>query len=398
MLLILYKWIIIGGGIQGTTAAAHLLATNRTTQQDLVIIDPHDRPIENWKNCTKKIAMPFLRSPFVHHLDPSPFSLEKFAKKSTDSYKNAFLGPNKRPSIEVFNKHCEDLISVYGIEHCWMKGYVTNLQLIENKWNVNVNGNTSIIGDKVILALGLSEQTKWPKWAADLKLQRKEDVYHIFDKSLESLHNLKPSITIIGGGITAVHTALHLTSIFPGEVTLVTRHSFRIHDFDSNPGWLGPKYMKKFNETKDYSKRREMISNARNKGSITSELFVKVRRALRTGSLKLVIGEVKDVHYDEYLDQTVFKLSGQEKQPHYTRSIVLATGFENSVPGKSWLEPLIQEHQLKCAKCGYPIVNRHLEWTNNLFVAAALAELEIGPTARNISGARKAAEAIATSY
>jgi glycine/D-amino acid oxidase-like deaminating enzyme len=54
MLLFLCNWIIIGGGIQGTTVAAYLLATNRATKQELVIIDPHDRPIENWKNRTKK--------------------------------------------------------------------------------------------------------------------------------------------------------------------------------------------------------------------------------------------------------------------------------------------------------------------------------------------------------
>ncbi|MBM7659898.1 thioredoxin reductase [Bacillus mesophilus] len=392
----MYKWIIIGGGIQGTTVAAYLLATNTASQQELVIIDPHDRPIQNWKNCTKKIAMPFLRSPFVHHLDPSPFSLEKFAKNTEDRYRDTFLGPYKRPSLEVFNKHCDELISIYGIDQCWLKGTVTSLQLINRTWDVQVNGNTSIKGDKVILALGLSEQPKLPTWASDLKLQRNEQVFHIFDQSLESLHNLKPPITIIGGGITAVHTALHLSSIFPGDVTLLTRHSFRVHDFDSNPGWLGPKYMERFKETKDYSIRREMIRNARNKGSITRDLFVKVKRAIRTGSLKFEIAEIQDVRYDKSDDHIAIRHSEQDHSQLYTQSIVLATGFENDMPGKAWIDPFIQEHNLKCSKCGYPIVSHHLEWMDNLYVAGALAELEIGPTARNISGARKAAEAIVT--
>ena len=35
-----------------------------------------------------------------------------------------------------------------------------------------------------------------------------------------------------------------------------------------------------------------------------------------------------------------------------------------------------------------------LEWGPNLFVSGALAELEVGPIARNISGARVAASII----
>ncbi|XYI00028.1 hypothetical protein ACMHYB_09830 [Sorangium sp. So ce1128] len=47
---------------------------------------------------------------------------------------------------------------------------------------------------------------------------------------------------------------------------------------------------------------------------------------------------------------------------------------------------------LRCAACGYPIVSARLEWGPGLFVSGPLAELELGPTARNIAGARAAAE------
>ncbi|MBA2871841.1 hypothetical protein HNQ85_002116 [Anoxybacillus calidus] len=59
--------------------------------------------------------------------------------------------------------------------------------------------------------------------------------------------------------------------------------------------------------------------------------------------------------------------------------------------------PLIQDEKLKCAECGYPIVTETLEWAPNLYVAGALAELEIGLISRNISGARQAAKMIANS-
>lgn len=78
----------------------------------------------------------------------------------------------------------------------------------------------------------------------------------------------------------------------------------------------------------------------------------------------------------------------------FAKTIILATGFVPTLPGKEWITPLIKREKLKCAECGYPIVSSHLEWAEGLYVTGALAELQIGPIARNISGARQAAEKI----
>lgn len=47
---------------------------------------------------------------------------------------------------------------------------------------------------------------------------------------------------------------------------------------------------------------------------------------------------------------------------------------------------------LACGSCGYPLVSRRLEWAPGLFVSGPLSELELGPSARNIAGARSAGE------
>ncbi|QOY37926.1 hypothetical protein AWH56_010350 [Anaerobacillus isosaccharinicus] len=39
-----------------------------------------------------------------------------------------------------------------------------------------------------------------------------------------------------------------------------------------------------------------------------------------------------------------------------------------------------------------------LEWEEGLYLLGALAELQLGPVARNISGARRGAERIITSF
>ncbi|WP_010195249.1 NAD-binding protein [Bacillus sp. m3-13] len=40
------QWIIIGGGIQGSTVATFLLKKNKTTINQLRIIDPNPKPLE----------------------------------------------------------------------------------------------------------------------------------------------------------------------------------------------------------------------------------------------------------------------------------------------------------------------------------------------------------------
>ena len=85
--------------------------------------------------------------------------------------------------------------------------------------------------------------------------------------------------------------------------------------------------------------------------------------------------------------------------------IILATGLGKRPPGFSIINPLADETGLPLSPCGYPLVNPSLEWkllegessrtSSKIFVAGGLAELELGPSARNVAGARMAAERIA---
>lgn len=60
-----------------------------------------------------------------------------------------------------------------------------------------------------------------------------------------------------------------------------------------------------------------------------------------------------------------------------------------------WVQEAAKMEHFPCADCGFPIVGKNLEWGKGLYVMGAFAELEIGPVARNISGAKKAAGIIA---
>jgi hypothetical protein len=53
---------------------------------------------------------------------------------------------------------------------------------------------------------------------------------------------------------------------------------------------------------------------------------------------------------------------------------------------------MVETLGLRTASCGYPIVDAGLRWHPGLFVSGALAELALGPVARNLSGARRAGD------
>jgi thioredoxin reductase len=244
-------------------------------------------------------------------------------------------------------------------------------------------------GLNVVLAIGVSEQTYWPEWAKLLKNKDAQSVGHIFDSSFSL--NKSQEITIIGGGISAAHLAIKLSKQ-GRSVHLITRHPFRIVDFDSDPAWLGPKNQLMFREEASYQKRRAFITDARHRGSMPRDIYIKLIEQTRKNNLTISKDEIQEANIK---DKKII-LYGKTAQ-YETETIVLATGFSSSLPGKEWLTPLINKENLQCSDCGYPIVSSSLQWSNNLYVVGALAELEIGPISRNISGARQAAEQIVKS-
>ena len=385
-----FDWIVVGGGIQGCTIAAFLVKNNKVSTDKLRIIDPHEMPLFKWTKSTERIGMKFLRSPFVHHLDVDPFSLRSYAANHQWK-KSEFYGVYKRPSLEMFNEHSQSLLHDLGLGASWHQGYVNGLDREGSYWIVRTDGGERLKSKKVVLALSINDQLHVPEWADSVK-QDRYGMFHIFDEGAD-FSELKMPVAVIGGGITAAHTVIKLSALYPGQVTLIKRHPFKVCDFDSDPGWLGPKYQKNYQRITDYCERREVIKKARNRGSLPSELFHKLRKLENDQTIKLADGEVTSLKEGEN-KELILSVDMQEIK---VQSIVFATGFRSSRPGGRWLEKAIETFGLPCAKCGYPIVSQSLEWCPHLYVTGPLAELEIGPIARNISGARQAAVRIVQS-
>ena len=378
--------LIIGGGIHGM----HLFHLIKQKRSDLTIriADPHPVPLHNWKHCTSNTGMNFLRSPEVHHLDIDALSLNRFAKR-TGNLSKPFTTPNNRPALSLFNHHSERIFSEYDIANHWLQTEITDIDLSEHGAVVStIDGEIS--ANHVILAIGNGGQLKNPDWAAGLNAHS-FPLQHIYSPEFD-VENYKPGFhtVLIGSGMGAVQTFNKLAKTHSGKITLISPSEIKVAQYDVEPGWMGPKYLTYFREQKSYETRRQLINSARQRGTITSDINHELQQVLKYDYAAMVVGRVTSAELFG-ADNAYLKL--ENGQTVFCDRILLGTGFD-PVINTGLIQKLKNNHALRCSKCGYPIVDPLLRWHPNLSVTGELAELELGPAAKNIIGARHAGQRI----
>ncbi len=379
-----FDWLIVGGGIHGTHLALVLRERGGVPAHRLRILDPRERLLARWETCTTACGMRYLRSTAVHHLALDPHDLLRFAQ-SIGAEAHHFHGRYQRPSLDIFRAHCQAIIEQHRLNELHLRGRVIGLRRFGAGWQAETEQG-SVTARNVLLALSIGEQLRWPDWASAAR-QAGARVVHLYEADFDRERvTTGQTIAIIGGGISAGHLALTLSA--NANVTLVMRHPIRIAPFDSPPGWMGPKELRCFHAEPDMRKRRAMITSARQPGTMPVELAQALTNAIQRQQLRLLIDEVQEA--SNATDGKIM-LRLREQQLAVDR-VILATGFTAERPGHPWLTATIAEAELPVADCGYPIIRPDLQWAPGLYVTGPLAELELGPVARNIIGARHAGE------
>jgi hypothetical protein len=437
-------YLIIGGGIHGTHLSLYLTQRKGVPQDRLRVLDPYEAPLARWDATVANVGMDYLRSSHAHNLHYDPFSLVTFARTQQGERLARFTDPFGRPSVELFRAHNQHLIRRHQLDSLRIVGRAHGLARYDDGWRVETSSG-SLEARRVILAISLTEQPYWPDWTRELRLAG-APVYHIFDPAFkrESIADWTHA-TVIGGGITAAQTAMAMAAQAP--VTLLTRHPLRVHAFDSDPCWVTALCLRAFHAEPDYTRRRAMIQSARYRGSVPTDVARSLQQAALLGALQRRLAEVTHAELRDAspvalpvvecqsTDDAAFLpplLTGEGRggglppvsEAAFSPSlnsgrgpgggvspirlhlsdgstldsdlVILATGFEAARPGGVWLDNAIATYGLPCAPCGYPIVDETLCWQRGLYVTGPLAELAIGPTARNIIGARLASERFAS--
>ena len=385
-------WLVVGGGVHGTHLSLVLTERVGVPRSRLRVLDPHQLPLARWTHCTRNTGMTHLRSSLVHHIGLHPFDLKHFAREVTVDTQPAFAHPYKRPALELFQHHARTVIREHTLEALRLQGHATSLHQTEEGWRVETDRGMQR-ARRVLLALGLSDQPRWPAWAADLRADD-APVNHLFAPTFRrpDLPDWEHAV-VVGGGMSGVQAALAWAEAGQGRVTLLMRHEFREYQLDADPGWMSIKQLDRYHQEPSYERRRQIVDGARRPGSVTPALAQSCRYAVRCGALDRVVADIEKVHQDE-AGLVQFTVDGDTNIPPADR-VLLATGFESAPPGGPWLQRAADRLSLPKNTCGFPIVNERLEWAPGLHVTGPLAELEIGPVARNIVGARLAGKRLA---
>lgn len=376
-------WLIIGGGLHGVHIAVRLLGEAEVPPERVRIVDPGASLLERWRSCTATTGMTYLRSPAVHHLDINPMSLNNFAGKRKHRDPSLFAPPYDRPALDLFNSHCDQVVETYGLATLHLEARALHCTPGPEGVTVALSNGLEVDARRVVLAIGASDQPEWPDWAP----RDHPRVEHIFAPGFGEWPAPSECVAVIGGGLSAAQVALRLLRD-DRPVHLISSHALREHHFDSDPGWLGPKNMGRFMRERDPDRRRQMIQKARHRGSVPADTLRALRLATDRGRLRWHQARVTHVDSRES-DLTLRLSSGTTLRVH---RVLLATGFATRRPGGSMIDALVTSASLPCAHCGYPIVDSALRWHENIHVAGPLAELELGPVARNIAGARRAGD------
>ena len=377
------EWLIIGGGIHGVHLAARLLGQGAVPNQSLRIVDPSIELLQRWRQCTAVTGMQHLRSPSVHHLDLEPWSLRHYGQNLKNKMQGQFAAPYARPALGLFNGHCDKVIKDFGLDELHVKAWAQDCHLAGNGIRVKLSNGSAVTTRNILFAIGISEQPHVPAWVpkGDPRVQ------HVFDRDFAAWSEQQERVSVVGGGISAGQVALRL--VRDGHtVDLVCRHDLREHQFDSEPGWLGPKFMRGFGKIRDFEHRRALITDARHRGSVPPDVRRALAHAIEKGSIRW-----HQTGVDSLMSKTDhLLLKPIEGLPLKLDRVLLATGFEAKRPGGAMLDRFVESASLPCGSCGYPIVDESLMWAPGVYVSGPLAELELGPAARNIAGARRAGD------
>lgn len=362
-------WLIIGGGFHGTALAFALTKRYGVARERLCVLDPHPRPLALWHHVTRNVGMRYLRSSFVHHLHYDPWSLRTFATSRRGERLARYIPRFNRPALPLLNAYHDWLIDHYALADLRIQGRAIGLTRCADGWQIETTDG-SLAARHVILAMGATEERLIPAWAADLP-----NTHHIFDPAFIRA-DLPPwqTVVVVGGGISAAQTAIALCEDNPnGNVTIWARHDPRLSHFDADPCWVTALCLDDFLQVDDPARRRAMINTARRPGSMPPNVADAITALTQSGRVRWVLGD---------------------GLPPPADHIILCTGFTRSRPGGDWLQAAIHAHGLPLAPDGYPLVDAGLRWVAGVYVTGPLAELEIGPVARNFIGARLASERI----
>ncbi len=381
---------IVGAGVHGVHHALRLSESKKIGR--VAVIDPHTEPLTAWQTRTRNCTMEFLRSPASHGVSPQLYALRQFAERQYDGQR-WHDPPYHRPATDVFAHNARVQLAKLSTDRfSFVRGRVEVVHRENDHFVLTLGDDQQIQSEAVILAPG-QPRPNIPKSFERYAPPMVDHIHRLgFDPTPPSPGS---SVLFLGGGIAAAHLILRFARS-PVSLTWWRRDRNSIHQFDADPCFIGPRCQTAFPEIADYSDRRTLITRSRRPGSVPSDLAVRLENLIQRGKIAVaridssfarraggriaVVGQAKNRRIKEEFDR-----------------LILCTGFRREVPAIDLVERITAELNAPTSADGFPVPRRDLSWVDGLYLSGGLAELELGPPARNIIGAHLAGRRITPS-
>lgn len=376
-----YQIAVIGLGIHGSHLAGRLVADGIVKPEQLVGIDPAGDYAEQWKRRAANCGMGYLRSPSGHGLDPMLSTLRRMGADQGD-----FTPPYHRPSTRLFERHLLD----WTARHCngvdRVRGAVEEIAYDGRVYRLRSDSG-EVHSRVLILAPGPPAPLVPETFRG---LGQHPALVHLHE------HLPRPAagshIAIVGGGIAAAHRALGWSE--EHDVQLWTRDPMSVWQFDSAPCFIGPRCGDRFRTIRSLQLRRDLIQRSRRPGSLPPRLYHHLQEAASTGRITTFRAAVQTATAAGSSILLAGADPGGRPIQRLYDLVVLATGFSREPPAAALIRQMAQALGLARAPDGFPVPDRSLAWGPGIYVSGGLAELELGPPARNIIGAHLASRRI----
>mmetsp|Transcript_39904 Transcript_39904/g.85156 ORF Transcript_39904/g.85156 Transcript_39904/m.85156 type:complete len:527 (-) Transcript_39904:218-1798(-) len=385
------------------------------------IIDPGADFMEGWHKRFELLGIEHLRSPaFAHPAAFEPQALMDFAvlhgreaelidvpaftqRLNSGELQQPLM--QGLPSTSLFKDFCASLAS--KLPHRWLSGTAMDIgksgdgqYRVQYVPSARPTAFCTVVAAAVIFATGPMGKWSVPKPFGSLlsspQVKHAEELFAAGTMRVAGQRrgsDSRPTVLVIGGGLTAVQVAL--SAVDEGSrVVLLSRRSLQTRAYDLARDWLDLKHTsrKRFdflNAT--MCERIRILRDSRGGGSVPISYMDRLRTlAAGTTSFELQV--------DPHIDRSTVSLENGKVLVNGSAfdQVILATG--TSV--EPMLSPLFERAQAVFDAPTFeslPKLDASLRWIDgeDLFVVGGNAMLELGPGALNLMGAMQGAKAVA---
>ena len=379
--------LVIGAGPHGLTIAVRLLHERMAHPDELMVIDPAGRWLAGWRSAFDALGIEHLRSPVVHHPHPDPDALLHFVRQQRRG--TELHGQYLSPGTELFDDFCGRVIDTSGLTGAVTAGRVCSVEPDGTTiWTDPAGVERCIRARRIVVASNPMVPFTPAELSGDASANL-PDAVHAGDVDRRGIRRGE-HVAIVGGGLTAGHLACWATSQ-GARVTLVTRRPLVQREFDTDPGWLGPRHMRGYLATRCPVERARLAIEARGGGSMPGWMLGRLDSLVEDGGLTMDVVTNTDDRRTGSCGALVEHLIRSEVD-----HLWCATGWRLATRRDPVIGPLVQASS--CATVDeFLALGPRLELTGTevpVHVMGRPATLQLGPTAGNLSGARRGSDLI----